>query len=113
MNVVDRSVAQHYLWGERCDGWHLLKDARLSVIEERMPPGAAEVEHHHLRAQQFFYVLSGIASFEVNGEARAVDAGQGLHVAAGVRHRIANRGGEDLRFLVVSEPASHGDRVAV
>lgn len=111
MAPVDRTTAEHYLWGERCDGWHLLKDARLSVIEERMAPGTAETEHHHVRAQQFFYVLSGTATFEVNGEKIVVGPRQGLHLAAGSRHRVSNGGSEDLCFLVVSEPPSHGDRV--
>ncbi|MGA8345596.1 MAG: hypothetical protein WB781_26940, partial [Candidatus Sulfotelmatobacter sp.] len=40
---VSRENAEHYRWGVDCDGWHLVKDAQLSVIEEFMPPGAAEV----------------------------------------------------------------------
>lgn len=111
MGPTERSTAQHYTWGEGCDGWHLLKDARLSVIEERMPPGTAERPHHHQRAQQFFYVLSGTATFELEGESVTVGARQGLHIKAGAHHRVFNRGAEDLYFLVVSEPPSHGDRV--
>ena len=35
-------TAEHYTWGGVCDGWHLLKDPTLSVIQERVPPGAGE-----------------------------------------------------------------------
>ena len=65
---VSRDNAEHYRWGDDCDGWHLVKDKQLSVIEEFMPPGAAEVRHHHERSQQFFYILIGEALMEINGE---------------------------------------------
>ena len=48
---VSRENAEHYRWGVDCDGWHLVKDRQLSVIEEFMPPGAAEVRHYHERSQ--------------------------------------------------------------
>jgi mannose-6-phosphate isomerase-like protein (cupin superfamily) len=38
-----------------------------SVIEEQMPPGTAEVFHHHVESQQFFFILSGDAVIEVDG----------------------------------------------
>ena len=31
--------AEHYQWGNACDGWHLLKSETLSVIQEKMPAG--------------------------------------------------------------------------
>ncbi len=43
--VVSRVNAQHYRWGDDCDAWHLVKDPQLTVIEELMPPGSAEVRH--------------------------------------------------------------------
>jgi mannose-6-phosphate isomerase-like protein (cupin superfamily) len=58
---VSISNAEHYVWGQVCDGWHLLKSDGLSVICERVPPGAGEIAHYHERAHQFFYVLSGRA----------------------------------------------------
>ncbi len=33
MKIVDTLSAEHYLWGNGCDGWHLLKRDDLSVIE--------------------------------------------------------------------------------
>ena len=60
--------AEHYKWGQNCDGWHLLKSNDLSVIQENMPPQTAEVLHYHEKTQQVFYILSGIASFEIDGE---------------------------------------------
>jgi mannose-6-phosphate isomerase-like protein (cupin superfamily) len=36
----------------------------------------------------------------------------GLTVAAQIPHQVFNRGSEDARFLVISQPPSHGDRVS-
>jgi hypothetical protein len=47
---VSTENAEHYMWREVCDGWHLVSDANLSVIEERMPPGSQEQRHSHARA---------------------------------------------------------------
>jgi hypothetical protein len=35
--VISRDHAEHYVWGTRCDGWHLVRESCLSVIEECMP----------------------------------------------------------------------------
>lgn len=103
--------AEHYNWGNQCDGWHLLKSDSLSVIQERMPPGTGEQLHYHHKAQQVFYILSGTATFEVGGELVEVTANQSLHIKPEVKHRILNKSDEDLNFLVISEPKAHGDRV--
>jgi len=37
--------------------------------------------------------------------------GYGLEIAPGEVHQAVNRGPEPVRFLVTSQPPSHGDRV--
>ncbi|MGO9087572.1 MAG: cupin domain-containing protein [Candidatus Sulfotelmatobacter sp.] len=109
--AVNRGHAEHYRWGNDCDGWHLVKDEQLSVIEELMPPGAAEIRHHHQRAQQFFYILSGEVLMEVEGQTTLVAAGSGIRVLPGTRHQIRNPSSGAARFLVISQPPSRGDRI--
>ena len=109
--VVSIDSARHYRWGDECDGWHLVSSDALSVIEERVPAGAAEVMHYHHRAEQFFYVLSGIATLTVEETIVELKARQGLHVPAEKTHQLCNRHAEVLSFLVISTPPSHGDRV--
>ena len=111
MKPTSIANSDHYVWGAGCDGWHLLKDESLSVIQERMPPGTAEVSHHHLNAQQFFFVLSGETVMEVGGEEITLHAGEGLHIAPGTSHKIRNFSGQPAEFLVISQPPSHDDRV--
>lgn len=103
--------AEKYSWGANSIGWHLLNDHRLSVIEELVPPGDGEQRHYHRQAQQFFYVLQGAATIEMEGQIFDLSAREGLHVPARCSHQLFNNGPTDLRFLVISSPRSHGDRV--
>jgi mannose-6-phosphate isomerase-like protein (cupin superfamily) len=108
---TSRAVADHYVWGKHCDGWHLVRASALSVIEERMPPGAREARHRHESARQFFYVLSGVLTMEVEGILHRLAAHAGIEIAPGVAHQAINDGEIDAEFLVVSAPPSHGDRI--
>jgi mannose-6-phosphate isomerase-like protein (cupin superfamily) len=111
--IISIQNAAHYTWGNNCDGWHLLKTESLSVIQEKMPSGTSEQLHFHDRAQQVFYILSGIATFEIEGGIRMVKANESVAIPAGARHFIANENSEGLTFLVISQPNSHGDRTNI
>lgn len=104
------SNSEHYYWGGNCEGWHLVKTPDLSIIQERMPAGTAEKRHFHKIAQQFFFILAGTATFEVEEEIISVSAQSGLHILPGQQHRILNQTSEDLLFTVTSQPTSRGDR---
>lgn len=110
---ISRDTADHYEWGDGCDGWHLVRTGSVSVIEERMPAGTTEVRHFHHRARQFFFVLEGVLTIEQGDACHALEAGHGLEVPPGVVHEVRNESGEAVRFLVVSHPPSHGDREIV
>ncbi|MBD9363066.1 cupin domain-containing protein [Methylomonas fluvii] len=113
MQAIDRSSAEHYTWGDGCDGWHLVKRADMSVISERVPPGASEVRHVHASARQFFYILEGCAIMEINGKRIQLSEGQGIEVAPETPHQLINESSADVRFLVISHPATIGDRIEV
>jgi mannose-6-phosphate isomerase-like protein (cupin superfamily) len=112
MTTTSIANAEHYSWGQACDGWHLLATGDLSVIEERMPPGSFEQRHFHTRSRQFFYVLDGEATLELDGVTHRLQRGDGLHVPPEVAHQVRNDGSADVRFIVISAPKAHGDRVA-
>ena len=109
-SLVSRENAEHYRWGVDCDAWYLVNHEQLSVIEEFMPPGAAEIRHHHKLAQQFFYILSGEVMMEVEGTTSLIPAGSGIRVLPGQHHQIRNPSSTPVRFLVISHPKSHSDR---
>lgn len=108
---INKANAEHYLWGDQCDGWHLVKTEELSVIHERMPPGTCEVRHYHQRSRQFFFVLSGTAVLEMDGGRFDVRAQEGVEVPPGVPHQMFNDSNHDVEFLVISQPISRGDRI--
>lgn len=110
---VSTASAEHYKWGANCDGWYLVKNDHLNVIEERMPMGTSETLHYHERAQQFFYILDGTAVMRVGSENLVLHKGDGVHVLPGTPHQIRNESGADLRILVTSQPPSHGDKIDV
>jgi mannose-6-phosphate isomerase-like protein (cupin superfamily) len=111
MTTISKDTAEHYTWGDGCDGWRLVDRAELSVIHERMPPGSAEVWHHHQAARQFFFVLSGTATIEAGGATHTLRAHQGIEIAPGLPHQMRNDSDADVEFLVISQPTTRGDRV--
>ena len=108
---VSIQTAPHYTWGDACDGWHLVRAAVLGVIEERMPPGTREVRHWHARAAQFFYVLRGTLTLEVEGQTHHLGPRTGIELPQGTAHQAMNETDHDVEFLVISNPPSHGDRI--
>ncbi len=109
--MISKDTAPHYVWGNNCHGWHLVKQAELSVIHELMLPGTSEVRHYHQRSRQFFFVLSGQATIEIAGTRQVLCEHEGVEVPSGVPHQMLNESEQDLEFLVISQPPSHGDRI--
>jgi mannose-6-phosphate isomerase-like protein (cupin superfamily) len=110
--VVSKETAlHHYHWGEGCEGWNFVAGEALSIKQEKMPAGTAEQLHYHNYAQQFFFILSGKARFELEDEVIEVSTGKGLHIKPGKKHRIINSTGEDLEFILCSQPSTENDRV--
>ena len=110
MTIASLETGRHYVWGGNCDGWHLASSPNLSVIQERVPSGASELRHLHRKAEQFFYVLNGIATLEIDGAIHVLRQNEGCHVPAGMPHTLSNQHDQLLEFLVISTPPSHGDR---
>ncbi|WP_205720064.1 cupin domain-containing protein [Fodinibius halophilus] len=86
MKVVSKEVSEHYNWGDHCDGWHLLKNPQLSIIQEQMPPDTKEVKHYHVESEQFFFVLSGKIAIEINDKVHTLNTEVGMHIPAQQAH---------------------------
>jgi len=105
--------AEHYQWGGVCDGWRLADRPDLSVIQERIPPGAGEVRHYHARARQLFFVLEGGLAIDVKDSRFQLARRDSLEVAPGDPHSVRNDGDVDAIFLVISAPTTRGDRTDI
>jgi len=114
-HIVSAQSAEHYKWGgpqgTDCDGWHLVKSTDLSIIEEFMPAGTSETRHSHAHARQFFFVLQGELTLEVEHHHFVVRAGEGIEILPGQPHQALNRSAHPVRMIVTSQPPSHGDRI--
>lgn len=102
--------AEHYFWGDGCEAWVLTPSPDMLVIQERMPPRTAERRHFHTKAWQFFYVLSGALTMELEGVRHLLTAMSGIEIPPGACHQARNDGGSDVHFLVASSPSTRGDR---
>jgi mannose-6-phosphate isomerase-like protein (cupin superfamily) len=109
--LISVENAEHYIWGGNCDGWHLLKGDDISVIQERVPAGSAEVMHYHERSRQFFYVLEGEGIMSFEDHEVILQKGQGLEIAPTIKHQFRNNSPAEVHFLVISVPSTRGDRI--
>lgn len=110
LGSTGKESAEHYMWGEGCDGWHLLKRDDISVIQERIPPGKSEKMHVHKVSRQFFFILEGEATIVTDSNKIALTKHQGVEIPPGVLHQFRNESSTEVSFLVISAPKSHGDR---
>ncbi len=107
---TDKEKADSYSWGKSCTGWILAETPGLSIKQELMPPGTKEKAHFHHKAQQFFYILSGTATFYLGKETRVLKAQQGLLIKPLTEHFVVNETSKPLEFLVISQPSTKNDR---
>ncbi len=111
--AVDVPTAEHYKWGNGNEGWYMVKQDDMSVIQQRMEPGNAEINHIHRKARQFFYVLSGELTINVEGEDTVLKPGQGMEIEPRRVHQARNASAAPVDFLVMSTPPSLADRAEV
>jgi len=77
------------------------------VVVMSIPPGGeiGEEVHEHVDQVLAFIQGSGVAILE--GEESAVGPDRLVHVPAGTRHNVVNRGTTDLRLYTVYAPPQH------
>jgi len=112
--VISKDTAEHFTWRDVCDGWYLVNQpTRLTVLQECMPPGTSEARHFHREAYQFFFILSGVATLEINGQRHELHPQEGAEVPPLIPHQMWNLSDAPMEFLVISQPNSRDDRVFV
>jgi mannose-6-phosphate isomerase-like protein (cupin superfamily) len=76
-----------------------------------MPAKTSEVRHYHQFSREFFFILSGVATIEVNGECIHLYPMEGIEIPPLVPHEIFNETEHDLEFIVTSQPNNKADRI--
>lgn len=79
-----------------------------SLAEARIPIGGTTQRHFHKIAEEFYFILEGRGTMEIDGETRTVVPGDAILIPPGAWHTIAAE--EALRFLCCcAPPYSHDD----
>jgi quercetin dioxygenase-like cupin family protein len=78
---------------------------RLTIVEILHPAGYAPPMHRHLVEDESFYVISGTALFESDGERFTVQKGDFVFLPQGSTHTFLAGPEEPFRSLVITVPA--------
>jgi mannose-6-phosphate isomerase-like protein (cupin superfamily) len=111
---LSTKTAPHFVWGDNCDGWWLKKNGLFTVVSEIIPAGSSEIKHYHEKTEQFFYVLEGVLSVELDGITHHLEKDEGITVIPHAIHKVFNQSHNiKVKFLVISSPNSLEDRINV
>jgi len=82
-----------------------------SLAEASLPPGGETQRHYHRISEEFYYILEGGGTMEIDGDVREVGPGDAILIPVGAWHQIRSREeGVPLRFLCCcAPPYSHDD----
>ena len=85
-----------------------------SLAEARVAPGQTTEEHYHVQAEEIYYILQGRGRMWLKGNPGEVEAGDGIVIPPGKRHRIENTGHGPLVLLCCCAPSyTHEDTILV
>ncbi|HOQ75440.1 MAG TPA: cupin domain-containing protein [Thermoclostridium sp.] len=66
-----------------------------------LKPGCSIGTHTHDREEEIYYIISGTATVDDNGEIRTLRPGDAVLTGNGAYHSIENAGDEDLVLMAV------------
>jgi mannose-6-phosphate isomerase-like protein (cupin superfamily) len=79
-----------------------------SLAEALLPTGCATQRHYHKIAEEFYFIMEGAGSMEIDGEVSEVGVGDAILIPANAWHQITSI--QTLRFLCCcAPPYSHED----
>ena len=79
-----------------------------SLAEASLEPGQATQRHYHARSEEIYLIVEGAGELEIDGETRAVGAGDAILIRAGSQHELsAGEGG--VRLLCCCVPPYSDD----
>ena len=79
-----------------------------SLAEASIPAGGATQRHWHRDSEEFYFLLEGTGTMEIDGEEREVGAGDGILIPAGAWHQIRTESGVRL-LCCCAPPYRHED----
>jgi mannose-6-phosphate isomerase-like protein (cupin superfamily) len=101
VDIVEAARANTYFRQVLSTGTHA------QVVVMSIPAGGEIGEEVHPHLDQVLVFVEGTGVAILAGESSAVGPDHLVHVPAGVRHNIVNRGSEALRLFTVYAPPQH------
>ncbi len=106
--IYEHEEPSEFYTGERCYITELYNkeyDEAISIAQARVEKGVTTELHLLKNLTERYIILSGSGLVEVgNLKPQNVNAGDVIHIPAGVTQRITNTGDTDLIFLAVCTP---------
>jgi putative monooxygenase len=56
----------------------------------QLEPGEVVTEHYHPYSEEFLYLVDGVITVRLDGRETVLEAGSGVFIPIGTRHRLAN-----------------------
>jgi len=78
-----------------------------AVFHITAPPMSGPPLHRHSREDEFFYVLEGVITFEIDGQRIETKAGDSAYAARGTAHAYQNFAAETAKMLVMTTPGTN------
>lgn len=78
-----------------------------AVFHITAPPMSGPPLHRHSREDEWFYVLEGTITFEIDGQRTAGKAGDSAFAARGTLHAYQNFTAETAKLLVMTTPGTN------
>ena len=76
----------------------------LCVLSQTLDPGSMVPVHHHEKAEQVLFIVSGRGRVSIADHQVEAQPGVTVHVPKGVAHGIANTGDHPLPILEITSP---------
>ena len=74
-----------------------------SLAEARLPVGGSTQEHYHVKTEEIYYLTHGRGRIRIEGEERAVNAGDAIAIPPGV-HVLVARAPAEPWFIMLQTP---------
>ncbi len=84
--------------------------ANQSLAEATLPESGATERHYHRLSEEFYFILDGSGTMEINGESKPVKSGDAILIPPGAWHQITANAQSPLKLLCCcAPPYSHDD----
>lgn len=84
-------------------------DGMVAIFQQNVPPMSGPPLHHHSREDEWFYVLEGQLTVQVDGQQTILCAGGSAFAPRGTAHTYQNFGPAPARQLVMVTPGGSND----